>query len=61
MADQEATHHVTAPIEVAAPEDVDDDEFRELEWDSSSSHCTSINSSVLEHSYELGRRVSHLT
>ncbi|KAK5661869.1 hypothetical protein OQA88_9977 [Cercophora sp. LCS_1] len=47
----------TAPIEVAAPEDVDHDEFDACDYDKrSAAEGTSITSSLFEHSYENGRR-----
>ncbi|KAI9152037.1 S-adenosyl-L-methionine-dependent methyltransferase [Paramyrothecium foliicola] len=48
-----------APIEVANQGDVDEDEFNELEWDAESSASASITSSVLQHSFEHGRRYHH--
>jgi SAM-dependent methyltransferase len=48
-----------ALIEAAAPGDVEDDEFDAVEWDADSSASTSITSSVLQHSYEHGRRYHH--
>lgn len=58
MSTEQPTQNPTvASIEVAAPGDVDEDEFNELEWDAESSASASITSSVLQHSFEHGRRV----
>jgi hypothetical protein len=47
-----------APIEAAAPEDIEHDEFDPQDVDDVSlGASTSVTSSILQHSYENGRRV----
>lgn len=47
-------------IEVATAQDVEGDEFDARDFDSSTAASTSITSSLVEHSYENGRRVGHV-
>jgi hypothetical protein len=52
----------TEPIEPAGPGDVSDDEFDPQEFDRrSAADSTSVTSSLFEHAYENGRRVSLLS
>jgi hypothetical protein len=46
------------PIEAVALTELDDKEFEKTDWDAGSTASTSITSSILQHSYENGRRVS---
>lgn len=58
MADARADLPVPAPIEAAASEIAEEDEFATTDYDGTSTASTSITSSVYEHSFENGRRVS---
>ncbi|KXH31320.1 methyltransferase [Colletotrichum salicis] len=59
------TNHRASPEQAqdiieAGGDDLSDDAFQPSEWDASSSGSTLITSSVLEHSYENGRRLIKL-
>lgn len=50
--------HTQEALDVAAENDADEGEFDAEEYDGASSASTSIRSSILDHEYERGRRVS---
>jgi hypothetical protein len=58
MAESSTDANVAAPIEAAAAEIAEEDEFATTDYDGSTVASMSVTSSIYQHSYENGRRVS---